>query len=99
MLLDIYVPPLSQSAYTNSKPKISWNNAFSNNNSPPFYTCCMCFGTWYYMGGWPHSVCPSVAFWHLPSNSARIGFATEGALLISARLSADAAITLGKVGY
>ena len=29
---------------------------------------------------------PSIAFWHLPPSSARIGYATEGALLISAQL-------------
>ena len=33
---------------------------------------------------------PSVAFRHLPPNSARFSYATEGALFISARLSTDA---------
>ena len=33
---------------------------------------------------------PSIAFRHLPPNSARIGYATEGALFISAQLSTDA---------
>ena len=34
---------------------------------------------------------------HLLPNSARIGYATEGALLISAKLSNDAVIALRKV--
>ena len=33
---------------------------------------------------------PSTAFRHLPPNSARFGYATEGALFISAQLSTDA---------
>ena len=33
---------------------------------------------------------PSIAFWHLPPNSARFSYATEGALFISAQLSTDA---------
>ena len=40
---------------------------------------------------------PSIAFRHLPPNSARIGYATEGALFISAQLSTDAVSTLRKV--
>ena len=32
---------------------------------------------------------PSTAFWHLPPNSARFSYATEGALFISAQLSTD----------
>ena len=41
---------------------------------------------------------PSLAFWHLPPNSARIGYTTEGALLlISKQLSTDAIIALRKV--
>ena len=40
---------------------------------------------------------PSIAFRHLPPNSARIGYATEGALFISAQLSADAVSALRKV--
>ena len=40
---------------------------------------------------------PSVAFWHLPPNSARIGYATEGALFISAQLSTDAVSAFRKV--
>ena len=40
---------------------------------------------------------PLNAFRHLPSNSARSGYATEGALFISAQLSTDAANALRKV--
>ena len=40
---------------------------------------------------------PSIAFWHLPPSSARIGYATEGALFISAQLSTDAVSALRKV--
>ena len=40
---------------------------------------------------------PSTAFRHLPPNSARFGYATEGALFISAQLSTDAVSTLQKV--
>ena len=36
----------------------------------------------------PHT--PSIAFRHLPPNSARFSYATEGALFISAQLSTDA---------
>ena len=32
---------------------------------------------------------PSIAFRHLPPNSARFSYATEGALFISAHLSTD----------
>ena len=32
---------------------------------------------------------PSIAFQHLPPNSARFGYATEGGLFISAQLSTD----------
>ena len=39
----------------------------------------------------------STAFRHLPPNSARIGYATEGALFISAQLSSDAVSALRKV--
>ena len=43
---------------------------------------------------------PSIAFRHLSPNSARIGYATEGALFISAQLSADAVSAFRKVcGY
>ena len=38
---------------------------------------------------------PSIAFRHLPPNSARFSYATEGALLISAQLSTDAVNGLG----
>ena len=41
---------------------------------------------------------PSTAFRHLPPNS-RIGYATEGALFISAQLSTDAVGALPKFGY
>ena len=40
---------------------------------------------------------PSTAFWHLPPNSARFSYATEGALFISAQLSSDAVSALRKV--
>ena len=40
---------------------------------------------------------PSIAFRHLPPNSARFGYATEGALFISAQLSTDAVSALQKV--
>ena len=40
---------------------------------------------------------PSIAFRHLPPNSARFGYATEGALFISAQLSTDAVSALRKV--
>ena len=36
----------------------------------------------------------SAAFWHLPPNSARIGYSTEGALFMSAQLSTDAVSAL-----
>ena len=40
---------------------------------------------------------PSIAFRHLPPNSARSGYATEGALFISTQLSTDAVSALRKV--
>ena len=40
---------------------------------------------------------PSIAFRHLPPNSARFGYATEGALFISAQLSTDVVSALRKV--
>ena len=40
---------------------------------------------------------PSIAFRHLPPNSARFSYATEGALFISALLSTDAVSALRKV--
>ena len=40
---------------------------------------------------------PSIAFRHLPPNSARFSSATEGALFISAQLSNDAVSALRKV--
>ena len=43
----------------------------------------------------PHT--PSIAFRHLPPNSARFSYATEGALFISVQLSSDAVSTLRKV--
>ena len=39
----------------------------------------------------------SIASQHLPPNSARIGYATEGALFVSEQLSTDAVSLLGKV--
>ena len=44
---------------------------------------------------WAHT--PSIAFRHLPPNSARFSYATEGALFISAQLSSDAVGALRKV--
>ena len=40
---------------------------------------------------------PSIDFRHLPPNSARFSYATEGALFISAQLSSDAVSALRKV--
>ena len=40
---------------------------------------------------------PSTAFRYLPPNSARFGYATEGALFVSAQLSTDAVSALRKV--
>ena len=40
---------------------------------------------------------PSIAFQHLPPNSARFSYATKGALFISAQLSSDAVSALRKV--
>ena len=40
---------------------------------------------------------PSIAFRHLPPNSARFSYVTEGALFISAQLSIDAVSALRKV--
>ena len=40
---------------------------------------------------------PSTAFRHLPPNSARFGYATQGALFISAQLSTDTVSALRKV--
>ena len=37
---------------------------------------------------------PSTAFLHLPPNSARFSYATEGALFISVQLSSDVVSTL-----
>ena len=41
-----------------------------------------------------HTLSPSIAFWHIPANSARFSYATEGALFISAQLSTDVVSTL-----
>ena len=46
---------------------------------------------------WPSGHAPSIAFRHLPPDSARFGNATEGALFISAQLSSDAVSALRKV--
>ena len=40
---------------------------------------------------------PSIAFQHLPPNSARFSYTTEGALFISAQLSTDTVSALRKV--
>ena len=50
---------------------------------------------WEQTQNWLHT--PSIAFRHLPPNSARFGYATKGALSISVQLSTDAASTLWKV--
>ena len=42
---------------------------------------------------------PSIAFRHLPPNSARFSYATEGALFISAQLSSDAVSALERFRY
>ena len=39
----------------------------------------------------------SIAFWHLPPNSARFSYATEGALFISTQLSSEVVSALRKV--
>ena len=44
-----------------------------------------------------HQHTPSIAFRHLPPNSARFGYATEGALFISAQVLTDAVSALRKV--
>ena len=44
---------------------------------------------------WTHTL--SIAFRHLPPNSARFSYATEGALFISVQLSSDAVSALRKV--
>ena len=44
-----------------------------------------------------YSHTPSIAFRHLPPNSARFSYATEGALFISAQLPTDAVSALRKV--
>ena len=43
----------------------------------------------------PHNLI--IAFRHLPPNSARFGYATEGVLFISAQLSTDAVSALRKI--
>ena len=43
----------------------------------------------------PHT--PSIAFRHLPPNSARFSYANEGTFFISAQLSTDAVSALRKV--
>ena len=44
-----------------------------------------------------HTHTPSIAFRHLPPNSARFSYATERALFISAQLSTDTVSALQKV--
>ena len=48
-------------------------------------------------GGGDRSHTPSIAFRHLPPNSARTGYASEGTLFISAQLYSDAVSALRKV--
>ena len=55
---------------------------------------CVCMGGRVGVGG-NHT--PSIAFRHLPPNSARFSYATEGALFISEQLSSDAVSALRKV--
>ena len=45
----------------------------------------------------PKTHTPSIAFRHLPLDSARFGFATEGALFISTQLSTDVVSALRKI--
>ena len=49
-------------------------------------------------GGLMESLTPSIAFRHLTPNSARFGYATEGALFISTQLSTDAVSALRDLG-
>ena len=46
-----------------------------------------------------HTHTLSIAFRHLPPNSARFSYATEGALFISAQLSSDAVSASERFGY
>ena len=63
----------------------------------------MCVYVWGGGGGEMcyHIVCVchtlSIAFWHLPPNSARFSYATEGVLFISMQLSSDMVSALQKV--
>ena len=41
----------------------------------------------------------SISFQHLPPNSARFSYATEGALFISTQLSSDMVSALRRFGY
>ena len=52
---------------------------------------------WAAWSGEPWSHTPSIAFRHLPPNSARFSYATEGALFISMQLSTDVVSALGKI--
>ena len=45
----------------------------------------------------PYTHTPSIAFQHLPPNSARFSYATEGVLFISAQLSSDTVSVLRTV--
>ena len=47
----------------------------------------------------PHRHTASIAFRHPPPNSARFGYATDGALFISTQLSSDAVSALRKVRH
>ena len=44
-----------------------------------------------------HGHTPSITFWHLPPNSARFGYATEGALFIPGKAVTDTVSALQKV--
>ena len=53
--------------------------------------------SWILTSHQPHRHTASIAFRHPPPNSARFGYATEGALFISAQLSTDAVRATQKV--
>ena len=63
--------------------------AFTHRVNYSLPSFCQCFHTYRHT--------PSIAFQHLPPNSARFGYATEGALFISALLSSDTVSALQKV--
>ena len=66
--------------------------ALTYSNDPPHQSIPTCTQL---TQEWAHTL--NIAFRHLPPNSARFGYATEGALFISAQLSTDAIGALRKV--